>query len=318
MEDQFYDVFVNAKNIINTGNYQKGIEELSSTEINEEDIVQIIRYKFYTFLIYIEDDRQEELNDLLAELKEAKDQQKLYYNIFRFYTVFVLKKQYKEEVLNKMIQDIMQIPNPGSILQPAIYILSLILLEIDDRERFLKLTSKISGVDSEVASLVVLYYIKLNRLEDAEKVLSGIKDKDSDSTCISILEIIILFLKGNNDKDTFNYSNVETAFTMISSIKSNYQMTPKLFNLLGISLMFKGNFKDAVKPLNLAIDNCQKNSVCSRELPSLYVNLICCYRNLGYDNDIHDCEEKLRNIDNKNNYFDKVKNFEEEFAKVVG
>lgn len=305
--DSVYDVFTNARNILYLGNHQTASTELDSTEINEDDIVQIIRKKFYLFLSYIEDDRQNELNDLLAELKETKDQQKIYYNIFRIFTVFLLKGQIKEDTLNKMYNDIVNMEDVGMILQPAIYIIGVILLQLNEREKFLKITSKLPE-DSELILLRILYFVSINRLSEAQTLLENLLAKDSDCLGAQLTQAILWIMKDNNIEKATNY---------LSEIYRNFQITPKIFNLIAVTLMSKGSFREALKPLNLGADVCQKNSISSRDLSTIYVNLITCYRNLGLENEVKDKEEKLRNTFPDNEYFNRVKNFEAEFDKVV-
>lgn len=307
MEGTAFDVFINVKNILSLGNYQAAVNELSSTDINEEEIVQVIKKKFYLFLSYIEDDNQKGLNELLAELKECKDQQKLYYNIFRFYTVFVIKGQYKEEVLEKMFKDIISLENPGMILQPAIYIISLILLELDDREKFLQLSDKLPN-DSEILGLKIFYFLKLNRFKEAEQIIDKISQRDPDSTLIQTATILLYL---------FRDANIEGAISLLAELKRNNQVSPKIFNLISVTLMFKNNFKEALKPLLYGIEICQKNEIASKDLQTMFVNLICCYRNLGMDDEVRDSEEKLRNLNPRNSYFAKLKAFEDEFEKII-
>ena len=103
----------------------------------------------------------------------------------------------------------------------------------------------------------------------------------------------------------------------LAEVKRNNKITPKLFNLIAITLIFKGNYSDALKPLLMGIETCEKNGIASQDLSSLYVNLICCYRNLGMENEIRDSEEKLRNSYSNNVYFMKLKEFDDEFDKMI-
>ena len=306
MDFSVYDVFSNARNILYLGNYQGTESEIEATEINEEDIIQVIKRKFYLFLSYLEDNKQNELNDLLSELKEDKDQ-KMFFHIFKFYTIFSIKGQYKADVLDKFYNDLYNIDSPGAILQPAIYIVSLVLLEIDDRDRFLKLVTKIPD-DIELLLLKGTYLLKMNRFKETEDVIAQLQAKDTDSIACQILQILLFLLKD---------SNIEKAISVLAEVKRNNKITPKLFNLIAITLIFKGNYSDALKPLLMGIETCEKNGIASQDLSSLYVNLICCYRNLGMENEIRDSEEKLRNSYSNNVYFMKLKEFDDEFDKMI-
>ncbi len=305
MDLSVYDIFSSVRNILYLGNYHGTSTELDATEINEEDIIQVVKKKFYLFMSYLEDNKQNELNDLLSELKDSD--QKMYYSIFRFYIIFFLKGQYKPESLDKMYNDMVSIDNPSMILQPAMYIIALILFELDDRERFLSIIAKMPD-DVELQLLKVFYLIKIFRYKEASDLSNIISNKDSDSIPAQLIQVLICLLRDGN---------VEKAITTLGEVKKNNSITPKLFNLIGITVMFKGSFNDAVKPLLLGVDFCEKNCIAMNDLACLYVNLICCYRNLGMDNEVRDFEEKLRNTYPGNKYFIKMKLFEDEMDKVL-
>lgn len=305
MDLSVYDIFSGIRNILYLGNYQGTTTEIDATEINEEDAIQIVKKKFYLFMGYLEDNKQNELNDLLSELKDSEH--KMYYSIFRFYTIFFLKGQYKSESLDKMYNDMVSIENPSMILQPAMYIIALILFELDDRERFLSIISRMPD-DIELQLLKVFYLIKIFRYKEAAELSSIISSKDSDSIPAQLIQVLICLLKDGN---------VEKAITTLGDVKKNNAITPKLFNFIGTTVMFKGGFNDAIKPLMLGVDFCEKNCIAMNDLACLYVNLICCYRNLGMENEVRDYEEKLRSTYPGNKYFIKMKQFEDEMDKIL-
>lgn len=308
MDITAFDIFLSVKNSLFLGDYSESLTENESTDINEEDSIAVIRKKFYQFLAYLEEDKQNELNNLLMELKESQDSSKIYYNIFRVYLVFYLKGNVKEDLLTKIYNDLINLEQVSGFLQPAIYLISLILLDLDDRERFLHLT-KIMENDSEIALLRFFYFLKINKVAEARKVSDMLKNKDNESVGAYYFSNVVIEIVLNN--------NIDKALELLSQLKQNFKMTPKLFNFIAVVLMSKGQFLEAVKPLTIGIDICLKSGNTNYDVNSLLVNLVCCYRNLGKINELKETEEKLRNYNPENKYFEKVKEFEELFEKSL-
>lgn len=307
MENTMFDIFSSVKNLLYIGNYHDSLTENESTDINEEDPVLVIRKKFYMFLAYLEEDRQNDLNNLLMELKDAKDSTKIYYNIFRVYLVYFMKGSYKEEFLTKIYNDLVNLENVNMFLQPAVYLISLILLDLDDKERFLHL-SKIMINDPEVILLRVFYFLRLNKIKEAKALVEYVNTNDSESLGTVLCNILLCLHDYQGE--------VDKALKFLAEIKQNYKITPKLFNIVAVALMYNGKYNDAVKPLNLGVEACLKSGTANYDLNVLLVNLICCYRNLGKPNELKETEEKLRSFNPENKYFAKLKYFDEEFEKA--
>lgn len=177
METTMFDQFYNVKNLLYLGNYKDSLEENESIEADED--IQNIRKKFYSFLNYLESDKQEELNQLLKELKDANDSSKIYYNIFRIFIVFYIKNSVKEETLNKIYNDLISLDNVSQFIQPAIYLICLILLEIDDKEKFILLSGMVKD-NCEILMLRLIYFIRLGNIIEAKKISEILNSKFSD------------------------------------------------------------------------------------------------------------------------------------------
>ena len=52
MEQGAFDVFQSVKNYLYLGDYSKCLEELSTMDINEDDMSQIIKKNFYNFISF--------------------------------------------------------------------------------------------------------------------------------------------------------------------------------------------------------------------------------------------------------------------------
>ena len=307
MENTVFDVFSSVKNLLFLGNYDEAITENEANDITEDESTLLIRKKFYLFMAYLEEDKQTELNDLLQELKDSQDNSKIYFNIFRIYLVFFIKKTYKEDVLTKVYNDLIGLEKVNTFLQPAVYLISLILLQLDDRERFLNLTQLLLD-DPEILILRIHYFLKMNKPEEAFTLVESLNIKDSDSISTSFCSAIV---------DFFKDVSVESALKTLAEIKSNNKMTPKLFNTISVALMCNGQFKEAIKPLNLGIEACMKTGSGNYDLNCMLVNLINCCRNCGLESELRDTEEKLKSLNPNDLYFAKLKEFEDEFEKCA-
>lgn len=303
-----FDVFQSVKSLLYLGNYQQSCDEATNTEINEEDTSQIVKRYFYLFISYMEDQRTEELNNFMQTLKNIDNKQiKIYYNLFFFFIVYVYKNQFNEQKFNLIYNDLKEVKRFDPVLFPAIYIISLMLLDRKEYQNFLQLIDKFEQ-DIEILSLKFFLFFHLNKVEEMEKIINTMNIKESDSTITLICSIIFRLYK-NND---YEYS-----ISTLQVLNKNYKMTPKIFNLIGVSLMSKGGFEEALRVLNFGKESCEKNSIANKDYHTILVNIICCYRNLLNENEIRNYEEVLRKNDPNNLYFIKCANFEEEFNNAI-
>ena len=306
--DSVYDVFQSVKTLLYLGNYQSACDEATGTDINEEDLSQVVKRYFYIFISCIEDQKTEELNTFMQTLKNVNNPQiKIYYNLFLFFIVYVFKNQFNEQKFNNLYNDLKEVKRFDPILFPAVYIISLMLLHRKEYENFLHLIDKFEQ-DLEILALKFYLFFSLNKMEEMEKVVNTLNIKEPDSILSQICSILFNLYKKND---------FEFAITTLQMINKNYKMTPKIFNFIGVSMLSKGAFEEAAKVLNFGKDSCEKNGIASKDYNTLLVNLICCYRNLCKEDEVRNNEEILRKNDPKNNYFSRLTLFEEEFTKAL-
>lgn len=308
MDSNVFDIFHNVKSLFYLGNYQSSLDESNNVEINEEDLSQVVRKYFYIFMNCIEDIKTEELNEFLANLKDTKDDQlKIYYNLFLFFTVYIYKNNFNEQRFSKLYTDLKNLKKFDPVIFPAIYIISLMLLDRGEYDNFLQLIEKYEN-DLEILLLKFYMFLNLNKVDEMQKLVNIMTIKDSDSSITQLCSIIFKLYKTND------YTNV---LATLQNINKNGMITIKLFNLIGITFLSNGNFEEACKILNLAKDIIEKNGPSSKDYNCILVNLICAHRNLGNEKEVLDLEEILRKSDSKNKYFLRINNFEEEYAKLL-
>ena len=306
MESAF-DVFQSVKTLLYLGNYQSATDEATSTDINEDDLSQVVKKYFYIFISCIEDQKTEELNNFMQTLKNVNNPQiKIYYNLFLFFILFTFKGQFNEQKFNNIYKDLKDVKKFDPILFPAVYIISLMLLHRNEYENFLGLIDKFEQ-DMEILALKFYLFFNLNKVEEMEKLINTMNIREPESILAQICSIMFGLYKKNDH---------EFAINTLQMINKTYKMTPKIFTFIGVALMSKGSFEEAVKVLNFGKDALEKSGVASRDYYTILVNLICCYRNLNREDEVRNNEEKLRKNDPKNNYFYRLNMFEEEFSKA--
>jgi len=305
--DSVFDVFQSVKTLLYLGNYTSALEETVSLEINEDDLAQVVKKYFYIFISLIEDGKTEELNNFMQDLKNVNNPQiKIYYNLFLFFILFTFKNQFNEGKFNNIYKDLKDVKKFDPVLFPAVYLISLMLIHRKDYENFFLLIEKFEN-DSEILSLKFYLFFHLNKLDEMEKIVNTLNIREPDSI-LTLVCLILFRLYKRND--------YEFAIETLQNLSKNYKMTPKIFNLIGVSLMSKGNFEEALKVLNFGKDSLEKNGVDSKDYNCILVNLICVYRNLHKEEEVRSNEEKLRKNDAKNEYFNRLNLFEEEFNKA--
>jgi hypothetical protein len=309
MEGQsVFDVFQSVKNLLYLGNYSAACEEANGTDVNEEDVSQIVKRYFYIFISCIEEQKTDELNNFLSMLRGSESEQiKIYYNLFLFYSIYIYKKQFNEQKFNKLYTDLKNVKRLDPVLIPAVYIISLMCLDRGENENFLQLIEKFEQ-DMEILLLKFYLFFNLGKVEEMEKVINMLALKEPDS----IITLICQILFNLYTKNDYDYA-IET----MKQINRNNKITVKMFNFVAISLMSKGLFEDAVKALNLGKELAEKNGIASNDYFTVLVNLICCYRNTFNEEEVRNCEDLLRKTDPKNSYFARLTNFEEEYIKAT-
>jgi tetratricopeptide (TPR) repeat protein len=306
--ESVFDIFQSVKTLLYLGNYQTACDEATGTDINEDDLSQVVKKYFYIFISCIEDQKTDELNKFMQSLKNVNNPQiKIYYNLFLFFIVYVFKNQFNEQKFTNLYNDLKDVKRFDPILFPAVYIISLMLLHRKEYENFLQLIDKFEQ-DLEILALKFYLFFTLNKVDEMEKVVNTLNIREQDSILTQICSILFNLYKKND----FDY-----AINNLQIINKNYKMTPKIFNFIGVSLMSKGAFEEAAKVLNFGKDACEKSGVASKDYHTVLVNLICCYRNLAKEDEVRNAEEILRKNDPKNNYFARVSLFDEEFMKVM-
>ena len=308
MDQSAFDIFFTIKNYLYLGDYNKCLEEIANMDINEDDMSQKIKKNFYTFISYLESQKDEEINKLLGELKSHNEKHiKIYFNLFLFFVFYVYKGKFDEKKYTNFFNELKEVKRYDPLIFPAIYIIGMLAINRQQYKDFLTIIDKFTG-DLEILGLKFHLMFMLNKEQEMEKIVNSMNLKDADSI-ISQLCTLLYGLYIKNDW--------ETAIDNLQMISKNNKISPKLFNLIGVSLMSKGAFDEASKIFNLGKDLCEKNGDINSDYSCLLVNLITCYRNLGMSDEMKNIEESLKKNDSENKYFIRCAQFEEEFNKAL-
>ena len=238
---------------------------------------------------------------------QSEKQIKIYFNLFLFFVVYVYKEKFDEKKYTNFFNELKEIKKYDPMIFPAIYIIGLLAIDRKEYKDFLTVIDKFTG-DIEILGLKFHLMFMLNKEQEMEKIVNSMNLKDSDSI-ISQLCTLLYGLYIKNDW--------ETAIENLQNISKNNKISPKLFNLIGVSLMSKGAFDEAAKIFNLGKEMCEKNGDINSDYSCLLVNLITSYRNLGKVDEMKNIEESLKKIDSSNSYFAKCAEFDEEFSKAL-
>ena len=308
MDQKAFDVFFSVKNFLYLGDYNKCLEEISIMDINEDDMSQRVNKNFYTFMSYLESQKDEEINKLLGELKTQSEKQiKIYFNLFLFFVVYVYKDKFDDKKYTNFFNELKDIKKYDPLIFPAIYIIGMLAIDRKQYKDFLTVIDKFTG-NIEILGLKFHLMFMLNKEQEMEKIVNNMNLKDSDSIITQLCTLLYgLYIK----------NDWETAIENLQNISRNNKICPKLFNLIGVSLMSKGAFDEAAKILNLGKEMCEKNGDINSDYNCLLVNLITSYRNLGKNDEMKNIEESLRKNDSANSYFVKCAQFDEEFTKAL-
>ena len=308
MDQSAFDIFFSVKNFLYLGDYTKCLEELSIMDINEDDMSQRVKKNFYTFISFLESQKDEEINKLLGELKSQSEKQiKIYFNLFLFFVVYVYKDKFDEKKYENFFNELKEIKRYDPMIFPAIYIIGMLAIDRKQYKDFLTIIEKFSG-DIEILGLKFHLMFMLNKEQEMEKIVNSMNLKDSDSIISQLCSLLYgLYIK----------NDWETAIENLQNISRNNKICPKLFNLIGVSLMSKGVFDEAAKIFNLGKEMCEKNGDINSDYSCLLVNLITCYRNLGKSDEMKNIEESLKKNDSGNSYFTRCAEFDEEFSKAL-
>ena len=308
MDQSAFDIFFTIKNYLYLGDYNKCLEEIANMDINEDDMSQKIKKNFYTFISYLESQKDEEINKLLGELKSHNEKHiKIYFNLFLFFVFYVYKDKFDEKKYTNFFNELKEVKRYDPLIFPAIYIIGMLAINRQQYKDFLTIIDKFTS-DLEILGLKFHLMFMLNKEQEMEKIVNSMNLKDADSI-ISQLCTLLYGLYIKNDW--------ETAIDNLQMISKNNKISPKLFNLIGVSLMSKGAFDEASKIFNLGKDLCEKNGDINSDYSCLLVNLITCYRNLGMSDEMKNIEESLKKNDSENKYFIRCAQFEEEFNKAL-
>lgn len=305
MEDSIvFDVFQTAKSQLFLGNYEEVLQEVESTEIDSEDLSQVIRSYLYKILAYIEDQNSAQLKSLLEEMKAIK-QLAGYSRIFYVFIAYSLSNQLLP-LFDKTYTDLLSVPQINSVILPTVLTTSMMLIEMEEYEKFSVLIAKCKS-DLEILSLQFYVMLKLNKTIYLEKVVNTMMIVDSDSTITKVCLLIY---------NLYMYNDFEKAVSYLNDLKQNNKITIKLCTYIGIIFMSKGQFQEAARVLQMGKTTHENKGDSPRDYNTVLVNLIACYRNMNELSEVKAIEEALRNSDPENPYFIKLKHFEDSFNEI--
>eukprot|EP00277_Geminigera_cryophila_P002998 CAMPEP_0179435802 /NCGR_PEP_ID=MMETSP0799-20121207/19855_1 /TAXON_ID=46947 /ORGANISM="Geminigera cryophila, Strain CCMP2564" /LENGTH=297 /DNA_ID=CAMNT_0021215423 /DNA_START=29 /DNA_END=922 /DNA_ORIENTATION=- len=231
MADDLFSI----KNEFYLGNYMGAINEAQSGDLelssaNDERDRDVIIYRSYIALGQFDVVQDEVKEDAQTALQAVK-----------LLATFKSKSDMKDMVLmtlKEWLTDATTGNNP--VLQT---VAGMIYLELGDLEEAAKVLH--SGTTLEMVSLQVQVYLRMSRVDVAEKSLSLMSRMEDDATLTQLTTAWVSMALGGE--------KVQEAFYIFQELADKYNETPVLLNGMAACKMHMGQFDDAEKYLLKAL-----------------------------------------------------------------
>ncbi|EGG17970.1 putative protein serine/threonine kinase [Cavenderia fasciculata] len=247
------DILFEAKNYYYLGNYQGAINEVNKRYKQIKNDQQKLEADAFLYRSYI---AQENYSLVLSELKEGNNDITL--QSIRYFAQYLSNNNNnKEQVLNSIKQIENQLNNTTPIAQ---LLIASIHYEQQNFEETLRILHKTDNL--ECMSLLVQSYLKIDRLDLAEKQYSQMKQIDVDATPSLFSNALILITQGDD--------KVKEALAIYEELSEKYGTTSLLLNSRAVCELMLKRFEKAEQTLLQSIEKNSKD-------PATISNLITCY-----------------------------------------
>jgi len=248
------------KNYFLLGNYQASINEgfaLNSVEDNDK-----VERDVYVYRSYIAQGRHKLVLDEIKDPKAANALQAV--KLLATYLGNEDTRDISLATLKEWISDGVAANNPTlQIVAATIYMHEE---KYEDAMRCVYQANSLEGL-----SLLVQIYLKINRLDLAEKELKGMQKIDDDATVTQITQVWVQLAGGGEQ--------VNDALNTLQDLSNKFGTSGYILNLMGACCISLKKFADAEKYL---LQGLEKNS---SDIDTL-VNLITCHQHQGKPADI--------------------------------
>jgi len=265
--DSSSDLF-DLKNYFIIGNYQGAINEgtsLSSTSFNKDS--DRIDRDAYLYRSYI---AQGKHNFVLSEISDSSNTPAPLQAV-KLLATFLANPNGRETVVNKLKAMISEGASSNATVQ---LVGATIYYHLGNYEEALRCVYQSNSLEG--MAFLIQIYLKINRLDLAEKELRSMQKIDEDASVTLLATAWVSIAIGSASG---NYDKVSEASQIFQDLIEKYTSTTTLLNGLAVCNMHMKKFENAEKLLLQALE---KNASDTDSL----VNLIACYQHEGKPQEI--------------------------------
>jgi len=279
------------KNYFILGNYQGAINEGSAlSSLEESDRVE---RDVYIYRSYIAQGRHKLVIDEIKNNKAPTSLQAV--KLLATYLGNEDTRELSLATLKEWISDGVAANNP--ILQIVAATIYTYEEKYEDAMRCVYQANSLEGL-----SLLVQIYLKINRLDLAEKELKGMQKIDDDATVTQLTQVWVQIAAGGEQ--------VNDALNTLQDLSNKFGNSSYLLNLMGICCIHLKKFVEAEKYF---LQSLEKNS---NDVEAL-VNLIVCHQHQGKPTDTISREiNQLKTLAPKSHFVRQLQKQDDDFERL--
>lgn len=283
------DVLFEIKNSFMIGNYQNCINEAQKAKLSDQYQLEkdIFMYRAYI--------AQRKYGVVVNDISSSSLPQLQY---IRMLAVFCSgDADRRKEVISSLEKKLQNI-EPDDKLLPLIA--GLIYYFEENYDAVLRLVHKSDNL--ECCALAIQTYLKINRVDLAQKELNTMKEIDEDNTLTQLSQAWVNLCR--------NGEKLQDAYYIFQELSDKYSSTPTLLNGQAAALLALGKYEEAEPLLQEALD---KDPNCAETLINMIV--LCqhlgkstevCVRYLNQLKDSHNDHPFVREYKAKDSEFDRL------------
>jgi len=255
--DQLFEV----RNFFILGNYQAAINEatsLSSEDLNESECIERDVYVYRSYI------GQGNFDLVLNEVKLSAPTPLQVVKLLATFLRNVDNRDIALVTLKEWLNDGVAATNP--ILQ---VIAGLIYFEMGNLEEAMRCVYQ--GTSLEGLSILIQIYLRINRLDQAEKELARMHKVDEDATITQLTTAWVHLFSGGD--------RVKEALSIFQDLSDKFGATGTLLNCLALCNLQLRKYPEAEKLLLQALEKRASD-------PDTLINLITCYQHQGKGQDV--------------------------------
>eukprot|EP00162_Nutomonas_longa_P006763 comp17254_c0_seq1/m.28800 comp17254_c0_seq1/g.28800 ORF comp17254_c0_seq1/g.28800 comp17254_c0_seq1/m.28800 type:complete len:294 (-) comp17254_c0_seq1:36-917(-) len=248
MAEDGEDVLFAAKNAFYLGNYSLAVQEANSARQANQEERDIIIYRAYTAL--------GSFKMVLNGIPDSTTSPSL--SAVRLHAQFLSNPSARETVLAGL-EALSHVP------PTVVAVHALVLLQDQQVDKALSLVARSASMNMEHMAIAACCYIRLNRIDHAQKVLASMQTKDDDH---SLTQLVLAWVSA-----ALGGKGIQESLFIFQELIEKFYATVRLLNGVAVSLILQGKYEDAEKKLMEA-------AALRGDDPDTLVNMLVCSEQL--------------------------------------